>query len=136
MSLHSDWILQIYDTFDSSLQLDLICSQLGISSNVIFYNPTRDIENKYLESSIFVPSSLFEGFGMVLIAAMSCGLRCVSFNCPHGPSDIISEGVDGFLVENGNFANLVKYLSTLIEIDSFRFLMGKMAKENVKRYSL
>lgn len=134
VALHPDWILEIYGTFDSTQQLDLLCSQLGISSNVFFFHPIKDIEKKFLESSIFVLSSRFEGFGMVLIEAMSCGLPCVSFDCPYGPSDIISNDVDGYLVEGGNYLELSKSILTLIESDELRRKMGAKARNKIVNY--
>ena len=79
-------------------------------------------------------SSRFEGFGIVLVEAMACGLPTISFDCPNGPSDIITDGEDGFLVENGNIKQLSKKISFLIENEGTRISMGKKARENVKRF--
>jgi glycosyltransferase involved in cell wall biosynthesis len=79
-------------------------------------------------------SSRFEGFGMVLIEAMACGLPVISFNCPDGPSDIITDGEDGFLVENGNIETLADKICYLIENEGLRMKMGQNARESVKRY--
>ncbi|GAB3711930.1 glycosyltransferase family 4 protein [Flavobacterium koreense] len=129
-----DWQLEIYGKKEPLEGLELQASSLGISSNVQFFEPVKSIEKKYLESSIYVMSSRYEGFGMVLIEAMACGVPCVSFDCPYGPSDIIADGEDGFLVANGDIALLAQKLLLLIEDDALRTMMGNNAKVNVKRF--
>ncbi|MBP5776298.1 MAG: glycosyltransferase family 4 protein [Prevotella sp.] len=79
------------------------------------YGPTADIESEYLNSSIFVLSSRFEGFGMVIVEAMACGLPVISFDCPCGPKDIITDGVNGFLIEKENVDELAKSIISLAE---------------------
>jgi glycosyltransferase involved in cell wall biosynthesis len=98
--------------------------------------PTTDIETEYLRSSLFVFSSRFEGFGMVLIEAMACGLPVVSFACPCGPRDIISDGIDGLLVENGNVQALAEKLIYMIEHPEERQRMGKNAVKKAERYKM
>lgn len=129
-----DWKLEIYGKKDSSQELEHLAKELNIASSVIFFEPEKNILPKYLDSSIYVMSSRFEGFGMVLIEAMACGIPCVSFDCPFGPSDIIQNNIDGFLVENDNTDELANRLNQLIEDESLRFKMGANAKENVKRF--
>jgi glycosyltransferase involved in cell wall biosynthesis len=71
---------------------------------------------------------------MVLIEAMACGVPCVSFDCPFGPSDIIHSGEDGFLVPNHNIEAFTQQLLQLIENRELRLKMGAQAKINVQRY--
>lgn len=131
---HPDWKLEIYGKFEPAQNLKVQAESLKIQDSVFFYPPEKDIVNKYLESSVYVMSSRFEGFGMVLIEAMACGVPCVSFDCPHGPADIISHGEDGFLVKNGDVEVMAQKIIYLIENDQIRKEMGATARENVKRY--
>ena len=80
-------------------------------------------------------SSRYEGFGMVLVEAMECGLPCVSFDCPYGASDIIKHGEDGYLVDYLNVEQLAERICELIEDDEKRKEMGRKAKLNIQRYS-
>jgi len=131
-----DWRLSIYGKFDESQGLVSQALKLGIKATVDFFEPVSNIQEKYQESSIYVLSSRFEGFGMVLIEAMACGLPCVSFDCPYGPKDIISDNLDGFLVANDDISGLADRINTLIENKQLRFKMGRNGRTNVKVFSL
>ena len=100
------------------------------------YGPTTDIQKEYVNSSVFVFSSRFEGFGMVLIEAMACGLPVVSFACPCGPKDIVKDGEDGSLAENGNVTALASKLSMLMNDTILRKTMAQSAVRNVQRFSM
>ena len=67
---------------------------------------------------------------------MAAGIPVVSFACPYGPMDIISDGVDGFLVPLGDEDMLAERICYLIENDTFRKTMGASAKKNVRRFSM
>ena len=88
----------------------------------------------YDGASIYVMSSRFEGFGMVLIEAQSRGLPIVSFDCPSGPAEIISEGIDGYLVENGNVEMLAERIGYLIDNESIRQVFSANALISAKRF--
>ena len=129
-----DWELHIYGKKEESVQLPQLAKKLGIAAQVFFHSPAKDIESKFLESSVFVLSSRYEGFGMVIIEAMACGLPVVSFDCPYGPSDIITHDTDGFIAENGNTQDLAKYLSLLMEDIGLRQRFGTQGRETAKHY--
>jgi glycosyltransferase involved in cell wall biosynthesis len=131
---YPDWVLDIYGKKDALETYVKLSKVLSLEQNVIFHNPVPDIEKKYLEASIMVLPSRSEGFGMVLIEAMACGLPCVSFNCPHGPGDIIKNNEDGFLIENGNMEEFAEKLLLLIDDKELRVAMGTKAKINAKLY--
>lgn len=129
-----DWKLAIYGTIDQNQGLIALAEHLEIEKSVEFYPPAKDIEKQFLEASVFVLSSRYEGFGMVLIEAMACGVPCVSFDCPHGPKDIITHNQDGYLVQNGDVNGLAVSINQLIENSSLRESMGRTARVNVNRF--
>lgn len=132
---HPYWVLNIYGGGDADRYRELAIKK-GISKTFICNGPTHNIIDKYLESSIFVLSSRYEGFGLVIAEAMACGLPIVSFACPCGPQDIISNEEDGFLVKNGNISLLAKRIVYLIENENKRVEMGQKAIESVNRFKM
>ena len=131
-----DWELAIYGMGDRS-PYDNLAKQLGVDMNRCHLNgSTQNIRKEYLESSLFVFSSRFEGFGMVLIEAMACGLPVVSFDCPCGPKDIVSHDEDGLLVPSGDIAKLANAMSQLMDSYELRHQMAKNAIGNVRRFQI
>ncbi|WP_312364692.1 glycosyltransferase family 4 protein [Sphingobacterium sp.] len=132
---HPDWVLKIYGD-GSPVELQYQIDRLGLAESCRLKPSTTAIEKKYCDSSIFVLSSRYEGFGMVLIEAMACGLPAVAFDCPSGPSEIVRDGEDGYLVENGNVEELAKRICDLIEDDLLRKEMGERAQLNSARFHM
>lgn len=96
---------------------------------------TANIKQEYLNSSIFALSSNYEGFALVLLEARSCGLPSVAFDCPFGPSEIINNKVDGFLIKNGDIEGFAQAICYLIRNKEKRIEMGIKAKQNAQRFS-
>lgn len=131
-----EWTLDIYGQGDQTDYRQLM-TELGIDSNKCHLNgPVEDVVKAYQESSIFVLSSRFEGFGMVLIEAMACGLPVVSYDCPAGPDEIITDGVDGLLVPSGDVHALAEKLMTLMSDENLRKRLGQQARQTARRYEM
>jgi len=96
-----DWKLCIYGDGEHKNLLNEYIQSNAIK-NVYLKESTSDIKSVYNTSSFFVMSSKYEGLPMVLIEAQSFGLPIISYNCPNGPSDIVKDQHNGFLVENQN----------------------------------
>lgn len=112
----------------------MLIEEQGLQQQVRLHEASATIMQEYLDSSIYVMSSRFEGFGLVLVEAMACGVPCVSFDCPHGPSDIITDGEDGLLVKHLDVEALAHSICLMIENKEMRKAMGAAAKKNVARY--
>ena len=131
---HPDWVLNVYGSGEIKEQLQDRIKERGVQDKLFIHDPVNNIVEKYLESSLYIMSSRFEGFPMVLLEAMSCGLPCVSFNCPNGAKDLIQDGRNGFLVEYLNVTQLAESICRLIEDSSLRKQFGESAKEDVQKY--
>jgi len=105
-----------------------------LKQNIIICPPTKNIDQYYLDASIYVMSSRYEGLPMVLIEAKSFGLPIVSFDCPFGPSEVIKEN-DGILVENGDINKLIDSIEDLIINEQKRIELGNNALLNSNEYN-
>ncbi len=132
---HPDWRLHVYGEGEIRDEIQCQINAKGINGKMILHDPVKNILDKYLESSLCVLSSRYEGFGMVLVEAMECGVPCISFDFPYGASDIIRHGEDGYLVEYLNSQQLASRICELIEDGEKRKRMGHQAKLNIQRFS-
>lgn len=128
---HPDWKLDIYGSGNWEFYQEMAIS-CGVMT-LCCHPEESDVGNLYTNASIYVLSSRYEGFGIVLIEAQSYGLPVVAFSCPCGPKDIISD-TNGILVENGNVLQLAEGIIRLIENQKKRTEMGTLARINAQRY--
>lgn len=111
-----------------------LANDQNVSNQFVLLGQVKNLDERFRESSIFVLSSRYEGFGMVLIEAMSQGCACISFDCKAGPREIINNNVDGILVEDQNMEAMIMALSDLIENEEKREKLACEAIKSVKRY--
>lgn len=131
---HPDWQLRIYGRGSERAALQRRIFEAELQERVLLMGATRRFGEALARASIFALSSRFEGFGMVLVEAMSRGVPVVSFDCPRGPSEIVSDGVDGLLVPAQDVDALAAGLCALIEDPQRRRTMGAAALRKAQRY--
>lgn len=136
LKTHPNWMLEIYGETDLNLDLHAMILKLGIQNNVTLFDPVKNIKDKYLQASVLILSSKYEGFGMVLIEAMACGLPCVSFDCKYGPREIITNSEDGFLIPPENKDLFVEKLNLLLSNEDLRLKMGQKAKIKSEKFNI
>ena len=132
---YKDWILDIYGNGSERDNLIKQIKENNLEGRVNILPFTKNLKNEFLESSIYVLPSRTEAFPLVLLEAMECGLPCVAFNLA-GPNEIITDGEDGFKIENNNLEEFKLKLELLMKDKEKRLFYGTNAKQNVKRYSI
>lgn len=132
----TDWRLEIFGEGDRTQYEEMVDTLNLDRHRCVLNGRSSRIQDEFLNSSLSVCSSKFEGFGLVITEAMACGLPVVSFDCPWGPRAIISDGEDGMLVENGNVDKLAEALVLMIQNPKQRKAMADKAIENVQRFSI
>ncbi len=130
------WELRIYGDGEERAALERQIAQLGVRDSVRLMGRTADVYGEMAKGSLYALSSRFEGFGMVIIEAMSVGLPVVSFDCPRGPSDIITAGQDGLLVPPRDVAALTEGLLRLMSDEPRRRTMSAAAREKAGQYAM
>ena len=135
-SKYPEWRIDIYGQGELERELNSQIIPKRLEGRVVINQPTKDIYIEYLNSDFLVLSSNFEGFGLVLIEAMACGIPVVSFDCPYGPNEIITDMKDGILVKNGNVNQLSEKMEWMITHKVERTEMGIQARVSAKKYEI
>jgi glycosyltransferase involved in cell wall biosynthesis len=128
------WILKIIGSGENYSNMVSQIKRMGLSRSVFIFDPTKDIESEYVSASFFVLTSRTEGFGLVLLEAMACGLPCVAFNCPSGPKDIISDGHSGFLIKAGDEEMFLNRLEAFLKDEALRKKFGSAARIDALKF--
>ncbi|MEU4498075.1 glycosyltransferase family 4 protein [Streptomyces sp. NPDC023998] len=126
-----DWRLRIYGSGDATGNernaLRALIDERALHNHVFLMGPANPLEPEWVKGSIAAVTSSLESFGMTIVEAMRCGVPVVSTDCPHGPGEIIEDGVDGRLVPVGDVDAIADALLSLIEDDELRRRTGMAA---------
>ena len=133
--LRQSWHLDIFGQGEWESMLKQHIETLGIADSAQIQPPTTLIFEEYAASALLAMSSHYEGFPMVMIEAMGCGLPVVTFDYPCGPRDIIRNGENGVIVPEGDCPALAQALEALMRDDELRARLGKEARKVTETYS-
>ena len=126
---YPDWTLRIIGQGEEKPALMSLADELGIADSVKLGGLSADIVSDYQQCGLFVLSSRYEGMPLALMEAMSCGCCCVSFDCPHGPAELIENGKTGMLVSPDSIDGLAAQMRRLMGDSAARQKLGKAACE-------
>lgn len=131
---HPDWKLRIIG--DGPLKNKIISriETSGLNDRVEILSPTNRIVDQYLQASVYLMTSRTEALPMVLLEAKACGLPIVSFNCETGPSDILNNNKDGYLIDCFNVDQMVEKVSMLCSDPELRIQFGTNGRESIKKF--
>lgn len=131
----TDWKLDIFGQGEWREMLQQMIDKAELQNSVCLNRPTKQIGEEYVKSDMLVMSSNYEGFPMVMIEAMACGLPVVSFDYKCGPKDIIQTGINGLLVPNGDIQALADAMMEVMEDEAYRKMLSLNARKVVDTYS-
>ncbi|MBS7786429.1 glycosyltransferase [Flavobacterium sp. CYK-55] len=129
-----DWELWIVGDGPERQKLEQQHQQLKNQQHIKLWGAQKDIGAFYAQAKIFAFTSISEGFPNVLIEAQSYGVTCVSFDCVAGPSDIIGDGSNGFLIPLLNTEIFAQKLAELMKNDSLCMQMRKQSLIDSEKY--
>lgn len=132
---HPDWTLTIYGEGPERGRLERLVAETGLSEVVRLPGFTDQPYQRFAEADIFALSSRREGFPMVLLEAMGCGLPLVAFDIPTGPAEMVHDGQNGFLLPDGDIRGFAAAINRLIEDPAARTRMGRQGVTTAAKYA-
>lgn len=136
LSKHPDWTWLIIGEGEDRVLLEQKIKEYHLEDRLILEGNQKEIEPYYRNSSLYVMTSRYEGLPMTLLEAKSYHLPIVSFNCPTGPSEIIEDGVNGYLVEANDCEKMIGKLNDLLDNPSQLQAFSQQAKNNIHKFEL
>ena len=123
-----NWKLFLVGNGELKSEFDFFIYTNNLQGHVFLMPPRQDVEFYYKQASLFLLCSKTEGFGMVLLEAISFGLPCISFDCPSGPRDIIKHNENGYLVPANN--------EMALEQSIVKFILNPELKKEMSKKSI
>lgn len=131
---HPGWRLDIYGEGPLRDELQSQIDRLGLENSVTLCGTCADMADRYALYSLHLMTSRYEGQGIVLIEAQAAGLPSVVFDYEYGASDIVTDGLNGRLVPQGDMQAFTERLAEMMDKEDLRAQFGARAKKKVKAY--
>ncbi|HWV13485.1 MAG TPA: glycosyltransferase [Sphingobium sp.] len=131
-----DWSLTIWGEGPERVRLEAQRDALGLRDRVALPGVTREHGGWLREADIFILSSRFEGWGIVIGEAMAAGVPVISFDCRWGPGEMISDGISGLLVPDGDIAALGEAIAALSADADQRLRLSEGARMAAQRFTI
>ena len=133
---HPAWRLRVFGSGPAEQELSMLADDLCVADSVSLEGYTPRLREKLAAASLFAMSSRHEGFPMVLLEAMSVGLPVVAYDCPTGPRDIVTGGIDGYIVPDGFTEGFAATLDGLMSDEDERRRLGDAAVEKASQFRI
>ena len=133
---HPGWRLRLRGRGHLKSRLRGLVEEHGLEDSVTIEGPAENIGSDMAEASVFVLSSRFEGFPLILLEAMSKGMGIVSFDCPTGPADIVDDHRNGLLVPAEDVAALARAIHEIVADEELRHRLAAAAVETAQEYTI
>ncbi len=133
---YPSWHVDIFGEGNEKDVLQKQINMLNLSERVVIHAPTYAIYDEYKRSEMLVLCSEHEARPLVLVEAMSCGVPCVSFDCPFGPREIINDGITGLLALDNDINDLAEKIEWMITHEKERKIMGEKARVEAAKYKM
>lgn len=134
-SSRNGWRVFIYGEGEDRNKLEALVAGYHLKDSVFLPGRAENMVELYSNADLFVLSSRYEGFGLVLTEALSCGTPVIAFDCPDGPSEIVMDGINGLLVPCTNAQELANAIEKFITNDELRLNLTVSAHEGLDRFS-
>ncbi len=133
---HPDWTLSIYGNGSQKEALQNQINDIGLQGKVVLEGSTDNVRKEMIDSSCLILTSKYEGFGMVILEAMEAGLPIVSYDCPKGPSELVTIGANGYLAKVGDTATLARGICSIISDEKLRKRFGTESRRRAGDFTL
>jgi len=143
-SKHQDILLEYFASVNSEnwrliflgdgklkVEVEAKAIKLGLKDRVEFPGAVKNVDEYYRKSKIFAFTSTSEGFPNVLGEAMSAGCACISYDCEAGPSELIDDGINGYLIEETDHKNYKSKLQSLIDDEELCIRFGEASRKKI-----